>query len=50
LRRITDPKEVRALFKVRPGFYGIAEGLIQWIAESGAILEGHSELGADGEQ
>ena len=44
IRRITDPEEVRKLFKVRPGYEDIEEWLIQMIAESGAILEGHFEL------
>lgn len=41
VRRITDPEEVRKFIKVREEYKDIEEEIIQMIAKSGAILEGH---------
>jgi len=48
--RITDPEEVKKLFRVRPAFKYMERVLIQMVADSGAILKGHFKLREDGEQ
>lgn len=44
-RRITDPEEVHKYVQVREPYKDIEEELIQMIAKSGAILEGHFIIG-----
>lgn len=40
-RRITDPQEIRKVVKVRNQFKDFEEEIIQMLAQSGAIVEGH---------
>jgi len=47
VRRITNPEEVRKLITVREPHKAHEEEIINMIAESGAILEGHFILEDD---